>query len=92
MTDRIRTLTVTLDDDYRDEHESIGVIIHAIRMVKGVADVTKGGAVDMADHIARDDYRLKVGSAISELALGRDNEFIADVQAAIAKLKARRGY
>ena len=38
MTDRVRTLAVVLDQDYRDDDAES--ILNAIRMVKGVAHVT----------------------------------------------------
>lgn len=37
MTDRVRTLTVVLDEDYRDD--DVGTIVSALSMVKGVGSV-----------------------------------------------------
>lgn len=51
MTDRIRTVTVMLDDDYRGDDAE--VIIQAIRMIKGVEVVTPGKVVNMVDWSAR---------------------------------------
>lgn len=51
MTDRISHLTVSLDRDYRDD--DVEVIIRAIEMIKGVAQVNMGEPVNMNDHIAR---------------------------------------
>ncbi|TWU51485.1 hypothetical protein Poly59_30770 [Rubripirellula reticaptiva] len=92
MTDRVRTLTVILDDDYRNEDESVGVIMQAIRMVKGVSDVEAGDVVQFEDHAARNDYRRRVGLAISALALNPDKEYLLEVQASYEKMKSRRGY
>lgn len=51
MTDRIRYLTVVLDQDYRvDDAESI---IDAMHMMKGVSGVLPGEAVSGNDHINR---------------------------------------
>ena len=65
MTDRIRILTVTLDNDYRsDDVESV---LNAIRMVKGVAlvetRVVEGGDY-MNRQIATMELRQKVFSAL----------------------------
>ena len=51
MTDRIRTLTVALDADYRDD--DVEQIINAIHMVKGVSAVKPGVPVDPTDWAAR---------------------------------------
>lgn len=50
MTDRVRTLTVVLDRDYRDDDAES--IVNAIQMVKGVGSVTTE-VVDLAQHQAR---------------------------------------
>ena len=49
MTDRIRQLTVILDQDYRDDPEGVKVIMAALRMIKGVSKVYKGEAVGVND-------------------------------------------
>lgn len=55
MTDRIRTVIVVLDNDYRtDDAEAI---LNAIRMVKGVASAEIGDVLDPTDYIAR--YALR---------------------------------
>lgn len=51
MTDRIRVVTVVLDRDYRDD--DVTSILNAIRMVKGVDDLTVE-VVDGAQHMSRD--------------------------------------
>lgn len=50
MTDRIKGLVVTLDDDYRDD--DIEPVINAIRMLRGVLDV-RPLVADVSDHVAR---------------------------------------
>ena len=90
MTDRVRTLTVVLDRDYRTD--DIEVVAQGIRMIKGVAAVENGDVVDHAAHIARNDFRQTIGRAISELAAGSDTEFHNAVRAAYEQLKVRRGF
>lgn len=51
MTDRIRTLSVTLDKDYRTD--DLEPIREAIGMIKGVAIVDKGPIVTGTEHMAR---------------------------------------
>ena len=51
MTDRIQSMTVTLDRDYRDDDAEI--IRMAIQMIRGVAHVDFGKPVDPSDHFAR---------------------------------------
>ena len=51
MTDRIRTLTVVLDADYRDD--DLESLLTAIKMVRGVDDVQFGEVVNYKDWIAR---------------------------------------
>ena len=50
MTDRIRVLTVVLDRDYRDD--DVQEIVNAIKMTKGVADVTTT-VVEGMDYVNR---------------------------------------
>lgn len=50
MTDRIRSVTVILDKDYRDD--DVESILSAIRMVKGV-DHVETSVVTSNDHINR---------------------------------------
>jgi hypothetical protein len=50
MTDRIRHLTVVLDDDYRDD--DIEAIVRTIQMIRGVAAV-ETHVVTAPDRIAR---------------------------------------
>ena len=50
MTDRIKGLTITLDNDYRDD--DVQEIVRAISMIRGVAHVALH-VTDFADHMAR---------------------------------------
>lgn len=50
MTDRVRTLTVILDKDYRDD--DVESIVHAISSIRGV-DRVETRVVQHEDHIAR---------------------------------------
>ena len=50
MTDRVRTLTVELNGEIRDEDAE--AIMDAIRMVKGVLDVRLGPVCDAASWAA----------------------------------------
>lgn len=52
MTDRIRTFTVILTEDMRDD--DVAVVLSAIRQNRYVADVIPGPAVTMVDHIQRE--------------------------------------
>lgn len=52
MTDRIRSLTIILEEDMRvDDAEAV---IQAVRMVKGVSRVEEGPVLDMRDYLARE--------------------------------------
>ncbi len=53
MTDRIRTLTVVLDHDYREDDDA-ALIVSAIKMVRGVDRVIPGAPVSAGDWLARD--------------------------------------
>lgn len=68
MTDRIRTLLVTLDHDFRDD--DVQVIVDAIKMIKCVSNVKIGEVVDMQDHLNREVFRTEVlRSAVDFLSL-----------------------
>ena len=64
MTDRYHALTVVLDDDIRDDDAE--AIINAIRMIRGVADVTPH-VVDPETHSARIRARSDVRDKLIEL-------------------------
>ena len=51
MTDRIRTLTVILDRDMRDD--DVEVVKQAVQMVKRVASVQNGEVVGGDEHMRR---------------------------------------
>lgn len=57
MTDRIRHLTITLDQDYRDDDAER--IIDSIKMIRGVEHVEEGIVV-AEDHLARMAVRAEV--------------------------------
>lgn len=67
MTDRIKGLVVTFDKDYRDD--DIEPLVSAIRMLRGVVDVSLSVA-DVDDHINRmritTELRGKLFDALSE--------------------------
>jgi len=73
MTDRVRTLTIQLDDDYRVD--DVEYIVNAIRMVKGVNKVELGAPVDIADWSARMtigmEYRQAIWDAIDKVTKGK---------------------
>jgi hypothetical protein len=52
MTDRIATLTVVLDREYRDD--DVQHIVDAIQMTKGVFKVELGPVVDMNHYMAKE--------------------------------------
>jgi hypothetical protein len=54
MSDSIRTLVVVLDDDHRQDSETVRALIDAIRLLKGVEDVCPGDPVDFNTYAARD--------------------------------------
>lgn len=64
MTDRYNSLTVALNRDIRDDDAD--VIINAIRMIKGVVDVT-GNVVDHDSYTAEIRTREKVVSQLQEI-------------------------
>ena len=55
MTDRINGVFVTLEHNLRDEPEEY--LLNAIRMIKGVIDVTPNVVDNCADHVA--DVRVR---------------------------------
>jgi len=63
MTDRVQSLTVVLDDDYRVD--DVEFIVNAIRMIKGVRTVENGPVVDHADWMAR----MRVGTDLQNEVL-----------------------
>lgn len=63
MTDRIRHLTITLDQDIRtDDVESI---VNALKMVRGVAAVERH-VVKFEDHLAREAVRAEIRRELHE--------------------------
>ena len=64
MTDRIRTLTVVLDADYRDDDAK--PIIDAILRIRGVGTVS-GKVVDVGEYTARAAVQTKFRQDILDL-------------------------
>lgn len=62
MSDRIQALVVTLDHDYRTEDAER--IAGAIRMIRGVADVSVN-VTSMDDHVARMRVRSDLAGAFT---------------------------
>lgn len=65
MTDRVRTLTVVLDRDYRTD--DVEGIVDAIRMTKGVAKVDLGDATSGDDYVSRATFYVDVGADLVKL-------------------------
>lgn len=63
MTDRIRTLTVTLDKDYRDD--DVQSIVSAIQHIKGVA-LVETRVVDVDELVARSAVRADFQARLHE--------------------------
>ncbi len=63
MTDRVRHLTVTLDDDFRVD--DLEVIVNAIRLIRGVANVEQH-VVHVEAHLAREVVRAEVKRQLHE--------------------------
>lgn len=61
MTDRIRTLTVVLDKDYRDD--DVQAITDAIEMVKGVIKVDTH-VLNIHDYTARTTARNEIAQKL----------------------------
>lgn len=69
MTDRIRTLSVLLEKDLRED--DVRAIVDAIKMVRCVETVELGEAVQFDDHIARGTAQRLLGEQVWELITGR---------------------
>lgn len=61
MTNRVNGLVITLDKDYRDD--DVQVIIDAIKMIRGVADVDMN-IVEMQDYLNRNRVRYEIEGEI----------------------------
>lgn len=67
MTDRVRHLTITLDEDTRvDDLESI---VSAIRHIRGVANV-EHHIVRLEDHLAREAVRAEIQGKLHDAITG----------------------
>lgn len=68
MTDRVRTLTVVLDEDTRtDDAEELA---NCLRRIRGIASVELGPVKDVNDLIARIEARKQLGDAFFNLLRG----------------------
>ena len=65
MTDRIRTLTVVLNDDYRDDE--VEEISMCIERLKGVAEVRFGAPVNLQELSARAAVRIELQQKMIEM-------------------------
>lgn len=63
MTDRVRYVTVMLDQEYRTD--DVEAITNAIHMVKGVKTVTLGKPVDVNDYINRQAIGMELHEKLS---------------------------
>lgn len=63
MTDRVRHLTITLDEDMRDD--DLDPILSAIQHVRGVSSVERH-VVTAQDHLARQAVRAEVQQKLLE--------------------------
>lgn len=67
MTDRVRHLTVVLEDDFRVD--DLDAIVNAIQQIRGVAAVERH-VVDGRDHIARLTARVALQREIYDVLEG----------------------
>jgi hypothetical protein len=67
MTDRVRHLTVTLDEDFRED--DLAPIVAAIEHVRGVASV-EHHVVETSDHLARQAVYAEVRQKLHEAVEG----------------------
>lgn len=75
MTDRIQSLVVVLDADYRDDDAE--AFVKTIRMIKGVKHVEFGPVVDNEDYLARmrvgSEYESAIWDAIQQVRKGKSS-------------------
>lgn len=64
MTDRVKGLVVVLEQDFRDD--DVQRIVHAIRMIKGVA-LVELVKTNHDDYINREMIRLEIGEKILDV-------------------------
>jgi hypothetical protein len=67
MTDRVRTLTVILDQDMRTD--DVKTVVKALKMIRYVDDVELGSIdIDLIERrVARQELRTKVMDALREV-------------------------
>lgn len=64
MTDRLHSLTVVLDKEYRDDDAE--AILDAIRMIKGVAEVS-GNVAEPAFYAAREQAKRELREQLMDV-------------------------
>lgn len=92
MTNRIRTVTVTLDRDFRDD--DLEAIVSILMGIKHVAHVQPGAIVSMKDHDARQEFQQKVLCDIMKIlglfAFGglrkEEGQALANIRAELSKI------
>ena len=84
MTDRIRHLTITLDEDIRTD--DVASIVSAIEHVRGVASV-ECHVVKLEDHLARSAVRAEVQLKLHKAIEGVFHR--GDFERAVAERKDR---
>ena len=65
MSDKINVVFVTLEHNLRDEPEEY--LLNAIRMIKGVIDVTPNVVDNCADHVAEVRVRSELQAKLFEV-------------------------
>ena len=85
MTDRHRTLVVTLKRDTRDD--DLEHYLTVIQSIKGVAGVSPGPVVDMDQHDARQDVGQRYGRVLFALAHDMTAGFIRDDKALLTAVE-----
>jgi len=70
MTDRVRTLTVLLEHDLRDDDARD--VINAIELIRGVESAELGDVVNSNTRIARTEARRHLGKQIWALISGEE--------------------
>jgi hypothetical protein len=72
MTDRIHSLTVILDKDYRDD--DVKAIVNAIMMIRGVIGVNEHVA-DLSSRMAEEVAESRMMTKIFELLYPKEDEW-----------------
>ena len=92
MTDRLQSLTVFLEREYRDDEDALAQIEMCIHCIRGVSSVERGPITELEAYIERDRVRRELSLLVFEVLVNRDPEFVSEVKSSFSKLKDRRGY